>query len=56
MHRKLTNNFFLAKVHQISEISVFQKTSEGGSEEGPVPTGVQDVQAAQKKATKGTKF
>lgn len=60
MHRKLTNNFFLAKVHQIS---VFQKTSEGGSEEGPVPTGVQDVQAAQEssgeqpqeKATKGTK-
>lgn len=39
------------------------KTSEGGSEEGPVPTGVQDVQAAQEasgeqpqeKATKGTK-
>lgn len=63
MHRKLTNNFFLAKVHQISEISVFQKTSEGGSEEGPVPTGVQDIQAAQEasgeqpqeKATKGTK-
>lgn len=63
MHRKLTNNFFLDKVHQISEISVFQKIYEGGSEEGPVPTGVQHVQAAQeasgeqppKKATKGTK-
>lgn len=47
MHKKLTNNSFLAKVRQISEISVVQKTSEEGSENGPVPTGAQAVQAAQ---------
>lgn len=43
MHQKLTNNYFPVIVH----LSVLQKSSEEGSEKGPVPTGTEDVQAAQ---------